>query len=127
MSNMLADGMAWLGEQMTEFCSSEVTYRRGAYSVTFDATIGRLLLKTSDRLGNTKTELTDRDFLFDAEDLILNGSQTVPQDGDTIDIVFDATTKRFTVMPVGNEPSWRYSDEQGETKIRVHTKHTSNV
>lgn len=127
MSNMLAAGMAKLGQKMKAYGATTVTYRRGAFSVALSATVGRQLLKTSDRAGNTKTELTERDFTFLAADLILNAVQVVPDDGDTIDVLFGATTKRFTVMPVGNEKAWRYSDEQGETTIRVHTKYTSNV
>src|SRR5262245_43085093 len=127
MSNLLAEGMATLATKMKNYASSTVTYRRGSASVSIQATIGRLLLRTTDGSGSTNTELTDRDFVFKAADLILNGSQTTPRDMDTIDAVFGSTTKRFTVMPIGNEKAWRYSDEQGETTIRVHTKHTGNV
>ena len=127
MANMLASGMATLGEKMKIFASVTVTYWRGPLSCQLQATIGRMLLKTTDRLGETKTELTDRDFTFKAADLIIDSMQTEPMDGDMIEVEFPEATRQFTVMPFGNEPSWRYADEQGETTIRVHTKHTADL
>lgn len=126
MANKLAEALALLGEKLKAYAGTSVTYTRGAHSVTLTATVGRMLLKTTDRSGNTKTELTHRDFTFLAADLILNGSQVEPAEGDLITVVMAGDTRRFTVMPVGNEPAWRYADEQQETTIRVHAKHTSN-
>lgn len=123
----MVDAMELLGQKMETYNSVAVTYRRGAHSCTWHATIGKQLLRTSDRSGNTKTEMTERDFVGPADELILNGSLVEPEDGDTIDVVMGSRTRRFTVSPIGNEKSWYYADEQGETTIRVHTKHTSNV
>lgn len=127
MGNMLARATAWLADKTEAFAASEVTYVRGAHSVTFSATIGRLLLRTTDKQGTVKTELTDRDFIFKAARLILDGSQTTPHDGDEIHIAFGTVTKIFTLRPFGDERCWRYSDDQGEVSIRVHTKFTGTA
>jgi hypothetical protein len=123
MSNLLAEGLAWLTQKMQDHASTVVTYRRGPDSVAWHATIGRLLLRVNDNRG-VRTQLTDRDFIGPADEL---ASLLPPREGDTIDVAMGSVTKRFTLRPFGDEPCWRYADEQGETSIRVHTKQTGTV
>lgn len=123
MANLLADGLAWLTQQMEAHASTAVTYRRGPDSVTWHATIGRLLLRVSDARG-VSVRLTDRDFIGPADEL---ADFVPPREGDTIDVVMGEVTKRFTLKRFGDESCWRYADEQGETSIRVHTMQTGTV
>jgi hypothetical protein len=122
MADLLETGMGWLAGQLKANASRPVTYKRGADSVVVQATLGSQLLKTSDRLGNTKVERTDRDFLILAADLVLNGNQTTPASGDVIEVTFGAVTQKFEVMAIGSEAPWRYSDPH-QLMLRIHTKY----
>lgn len=122
MADFLGDGMAWLNGQLKEQCSVTVTYRRGDQAVELQATRGQSMLRVSDGRGASKIERTDRDFMFDAADLVLDGEQVEPADGDTVDLGND----RFELMAANGEPSWRYSNSS-KSRIRVRTKYQGAV
>ncbi len=126
-TDMLAEGLSFLTDQLSEHASTNVTYHRGSYSVTLPALMGQQLLKVFDGQGNAKMERADADFDIKASLLILNAAVAVPTRGDYITKVFGTITKRFDVMPVGsNEPAWRYLDPN-QTMIRVHCKFAGKV
>ena len=85
-----------------------------------------VLLRVQDGLGISKIERTDRDFVFTAADLIIGTVVTTPKRNDFIDVVFGTTTHRFVVLPFGDEPEWRWSDQHNKT-IRVHAKYVGAV
>jgi surface antigen len=120
--DMLGTGMSWLNRQLKANVATTITYRRGAYSVEIQATLGSSLLRVQDGQGQTKVERVDRDFLFDAADLVLNGAQVPPDDGDRIEL----DGKSYEVMPIGSDPSWRYADAHS-TRVRVHSKYRGEV
>jgi len=124
MSNILATGMTWLSDQLAENVSDTVTYRRAAQHCSISATPGSSLLRVSDSAGAVRTLRTDKDFIFDAATLKLDGTNvTEPQRGDLIDVTgADSVTRRYEALPYGtNEPVFRYSDPE-RTIVRVHTK-----
>lgn len=118
--------MTWLAGQLKDNVAASVTYIRGAYSVTLSATLGSQLLRLTDAGGNTKIERTDRDIVFSAADLILNGSATTPQRGDKFRVTFGSTTTEYAVMAPDGEPPWRYADSH-QTMIRAHGKYYGTV
>ncbi len=127
MADMLAEGLSHLTDVLSEHASTNVTYKRGSYSVTLPALMGQQLLKTFDGQGNAKMERADADFDIKASLLIINGSLTTPARGDYITKTFGTVTKRFDVMPMGsNEPAWRYLDPN-QTMLRVHCKFGGKV
>ena len=64
-----------------------------------------------------------RDYLIDAEDLVLAGAQVQPQAGDRIEETDDtgAVWVHEVVKPGGNEQEWRWHD-RGRRTYRIHTK-----
>ena len=122
MSNILQTGLAWLAGQLQTEVASTITYRRGTEFVTFAATLGSSLLKTTDMSGRVKLERTDRDFIFPAALLDFGGGAVTPQRGDVV----ESGGECFEVMAPGREPHYRYCDPF-QTVLRVHSKFVGAV
>jgi hypothetical protein len=124
MPDMLADGLAFLTQQLSANVSQAVTYADGDRSVDVHAILGRKLLKVDDGAGGIRIEWTDLDFMIPAAELILPGDATphTPARGNRIYIVMPYDVQTFEVEPFGNEPPWRWSDPK-ETMYRIHTKY----
>ncbi len=113
MSDMLAEGAAWLNSQMKAHTSSEVIYRRGASGMAIRATLGKTDYETKDESGVTAASQTT-DFLVSAADM---GALVEPQAGDSI--VFEG--RAYEVTNLASENCWRWSD--GFRKVfRIHTR-----
>lgn len=118
MSDMLANGAAWLAGQRRRFVASTVRYTRSPLSRDVRATIGRTVFELDNGSGMI-TQVESRDFIIAATDLNLSGSAlTVPQSGDRIE---DAAGLVYEVMPFGTEPVWRWVDGHRIDR-RIHTK-----
>ena len=115
MGDLLDKGSAWLESQRTKHMTRDVTYARGIMTGALKATIGRTEYETDD--GQVvRTQFTDRDFLISVADLILNGSATLPEEGDQLHETQGTSILIFEVM------GWRYSDPYRRT-YRIETKH----
>ena len=123
MSDLLADGAAWLEDQRHQHLTQTVTYERGADSVQVQASIGRTEFEQADEFGVIH-RIEMRDFLVRTVDLVLNGQATLPQTGDRIRETAGAQTFVYEVMAPGNEPVFRYADAYRNT-LRIHTKHVA--
>lgn len=123
MSDLLQTGSAWLEEQRHAHMTHSVVYWRGLHSVTLNATVGRTPFEQSDSEG-VLIAAEVRDYIFRAEDLVLNGSHVLPLVGDRIVETIDGSACTFELMSIGSEPCWRYSD-QFQQAFRVHTKRIS--
>ncbi len=97
-----------------------VTYSRAGDSVVLTATVGTTEFEWVDDDGATQ-EIEARDYLVRAADLILAAALTLPAVGDKIVEVAGAKTYTYQVMAFGDEPAWRYSDQQ-RVRLRIHTK-----
>ena len=99
-----------------------VTYTRGAYTVTLRAAPGRTLYERETAAGIIET-VESKDFLFSTADLILNGSQALPQRGDKLTESDTDTGKIYTyeVTGPGTEAVYRFADPT-RSVIRLHTK-----
>ena len=115
MGDLLDKGSAWLESQRSKHMTRDVTYARGLIAAVVKATVGRTEYETDD--GQVvRTEFTDRDFLISVADLVLDGSLTLPDEGDQIRETQGTSVLIFEVM------GWRYSDPYRRT-FRIETKH----
>lgn len=123
-TNLLKQGLAFLTQQMTEYASEPITYRRGASSVDVQAVVGRKLLRVEDADGGIRVELTDLDVCIPMDAFSFNGVDRIePARGDLIELTLPYDVQTFEVLPVGNEPAWRWADPIGQTMVRIHAKH----
>lgn len=139
MSDRLGEGIARLNARLKSKVSKTYTYRRGAYSVSLECVehapdvgpLTTLALAVAERdFVNPSALHVDRPFSFNAEDLILNGSQTTPADGDTIERTIDGVLVLLKLMPpLDGTAMWRYSPENRtegeEARIRINTRFKS--
>lgn len=95
-----------------------VTYRRGAESLSVNATVGRFLFKSTDSAGVTVYEET-RDYLIRAVELTTLGE---PARGDEIVETVGGIEQLFRVHAPDGEPVFRYSDTE-RLVMRIHTQH----
>jgi hypothetical protein len=121
MADMLRAGQEWLANQLKAHASSTVVYLRGANQTSVTAIIGRTLMKLEDGYGGVHMQWTDRDFLVTPEQLVLAGSQVLPERGDTIRETDNGKVYIYEVNAPGSEPPWRWSDPHRRL-LRIHTK-----
>lgn len=119
MSNLMRMGAEFLSEKRHDHTTESVTYKRGAFSVDLSATIG-----STDSLDNQVEGVvvdTDRvDFIIRVADLVIDGSNTLPRDGDEIVFTNGDETRTYQVKPDDQDECYRDCDEFG-FDIRVHT------
>ena len=122
MSDMLADGEAWLSGQLKAYASESVVYSRDPYDgVELSATRGDKPMRTMSDFG-PRVDYTMQDWLIPAADLILGGEAATPRKGDTITATSRGLTQIYEVLsPSPGEPVWRWSGA-GEVTLRVHAK-----
>ena len=115
MTNLLKNGVEFLAKTLKANASEIVCYKRGANSVTIQASFGKTNYQIEDESGfKIGGQITD--FLFEAADLIIDGLLTVPKTGDRIEIEGRTYEALFI-----NDGCWRYSDPYHKI-IRFHTK-----
>jgi hypothetical protein len=93
-----------------------VQYARDIWSIELTASAGFMSREQSSTFGLAES-YEGRDFLLRASDLVIAGQLTKPQAGDKI----THGSRVYEVMPVGDEPVFRYMDPN-HTWVRVHTK-----
>ncbi len=118
--DMLRWGTQWLADKLKANASREVEYRRGGECIPLTVTVGKKLLRVTDNYGDAQIVTADRDYLFSAADLILNGEVAVPLKGDVIADSTEGTTALYEVLAPANEPE--YQTEQQGVLTRVHCK-----
>ncbi|MCP4248080.1 MAG: hypothetical protein GY778_13620 [bacterium] len=120
MGDLLQKGAARLATVLKANAGGSVTYSRGGDSVVLTAGVGRSEFAWLDDAGATIEEEA-RDYLVIAAELILAAAATLPAAGDKIVEVAGGTTYTYQVMAFGDEPPYRYSDQQ-RVRLRIHTK-----
>lgn len=120
MADLIQEGTSWLADKMKSHAGQSVTYRRPspAGTVTVTATIGETVVQQQGYDGVYMQRVESKDFLIKAEDLILNGSVSLPADGDQIE--HGGVTYQVTPI-VDGEPAWRWSNGY-RTVLRIHTQ-----
>jgi len=119
MTNIMRQGAELLSEVRHSSTVESITYKRDALSVSISATIGRV----QDDRGDIEdaaffSEMVD--FIVRAADLVLDGSQTLPQDGDTIEYDSGDGVVVYQVRRDELDQTYRRCDEFG-LDMRVHT------
>lgn len=115
-------GQGWLTETLKDSAGQSVTYRRGVYSVEFNATFGRSEFQVTSGDGSF-TEVETHDFIFPPADLVLNGSVTVPQAGDTITWTVGGADRLYRVI---DQPGFQnHKFDPLRKTLRVYTKRIS--
>lgn len=123
MGNLLQIGASWLADQMKTHASIDVLYERGVEQMPVKATVGKTEFELDDGSG-VVVRVQSRDYLIQAADLVLGGSETLPAAGDLIREPQGAKTFVYEVMAPGDEPHYRYSDPYRKL-LRIHTKHVA--
>lgn len=107
MSNMLADGLSWLTDQLAANASWPATYARGYDSVDVSIIPGEQLLKLDDGFGGIRMEWTDLDACIPVRGFTFSADPITPQRGDLLHLTRGDEVKTFEVLPFGNEPTHR--------------------
>ncbi|MBE3098896.1 MAG: hypothetical protein IMZ44_17410, partial [Planctomycetes bacterium] len=109
MTDLLEQASAWLDGMRQKHLAHAVAYCRGEQSVEVQATLGRTVFEIADAYGVVE-QSESRDFLILACDLVLGGTQTLPERGDRIRETQDGKAFVYEVMAPGKEPHYRFSD-----------------
>ena len=118
--NLLKTGLEFLADKLKTHASETVTYRRGANSVSIQATFGKTTYQIESESGfHIGGEIID--FLFLTADLVIGNAVTTPQAGDRI-----YTDRAIYEVQFIGDGCWRYSDPFGKM-IRLHTKEIFDV
>ena len=121
MADMLRDASVWLGRVLRQHASQPVVYVRGSHRVQVDATIGRTTFETTNT-GGVVVETESRDFIVDADDLLLPSGITTPQRGDRIHEMRGTTKYIYEVTPLGEDGRCYRPADGYHNKLRIHTK-----
>jgi hypothetical protein len=120
MRNLLRQGSDWLSDKLRHNASTIAWYRRGAASTSIAMQIGSSEFEVQDETGFS-TRVETRDYLFNVDELLLDGVPVTPLVGDRI-IEGDLTNGfAYDVCAVASEPHWQYADPF-KRRMRVHTK-----
>lgn len=98
MSDLLAEGDAFLAETMATAVATQGTYRRGGQSASVDLTIGGPL---EEPYGGSPFPTTGRAVYIPAADLVLGGVLTTPVEGDTVEWTEAGILQTLTVVAWG--------------------------
>jgi hypothetical protein len=120
VADLLQQAADWLDGMRVAHLSRPVQYCRGGDSVRVAATVGKTVFEIDDGYG-TVERFESRDFLILTADLVLGGTETLPQPGDRIKETAGTKLVVYEVMAPGKEPCWRWSDPYRRT-LRVHAK-----
>lgn len=117
MSNILQDGIVWLGEQLPKV---SITYQRGASTASINATPTMHEYEVVDDEGFGIVMLS-RDYIVHVADLVIGGSEIAPRAGDRIAETIQGVVCVFEVMALGRKHEYEPFDSDG-LMLLVHTK-----
>lgn len=118
---LLDRAASFLATKQQQAYGRTITYARGAETATLTAWLGTSFFARSTEDPGASLVTSERDYMIAAADLVIGGSQTVPQSGDRILETVDGEELIFEILVTAGEPGWRYSDQTRQI-IRVHTK-----
>lgn len=123
MNTLLERGLSMLARTAPKAAGGRIIYSRGDDAVWLDATWGRTEFNVDAGDGSVRVEHSDRDFIVDADCLILGGQLAKPQRGDRITVVNEERGDQdvYEVLAPSGEAVYRPCDSEGRM-IRVHGK-----
>src|SRR6185369_15998516 len=116
MANVLSSGMSNHFAALAGSASDSVTLHRGAKQTTGVKATKAPVRADSDPTFNI--DVNHADWIIQTTLYQINAAATEPQKNDVIE---EADGQRWQVLPLGNEPEARFSDQYGNA-WRVHTK-----
>lgn len=119
MPDLQQIGQTWLANQLAAYVSRLVQYQRGSAVAVLPATVGQFTFRLVDDFGGVFIQRSDRDFIFRAADLILDGTPITPERGDRIRETVGNEVVIYEVRAPGGEDVYRYNPHR--TTVRVHT------
>lgn len=121
MADLLRNASAWLEGMRRTHATSPVAYRRNGtvLAAAAQATVGKTVAEVANADGSI-TQMTVRDYLIDAADLLLAGDPAEPAAGDQITDPAEANAV-YEVLALPNGETHRRSDPYGLT-WRIHCK-----
>lgn len=119
---LLDRAASFLATKQQQAYGRTITYARGAETATLTAAwLGNAPSTRTTEEPGASVASSDRDYLFEAADLVIGGSVVIPLRGDRITETIDGADMVFELIAQPGEPPWRYSDQTRQI-IRVHTK-----
>ncbi|MCC7407209.1 MAG: hypothetical protein IT442_04005 [Phycisphaeraceae bacterium] len=125
MTDLLAQGAAWLNQMRLAHLSQLVMYERGSDSVELAATLGTTSYEVTDNSGAT-VQAQAMDFIVSAAALVLNGAVTTPRIGDRIRLTQGTTQRVFEVLDLAGSGHYKPCDPTGQM-LRIHAKQIDEV
>jgi hypothetical protein len=116
---LLDRGQAALLRRQKQAAGRDIIYSRGSEAITLTVWIGDNAAFSRTEEPAATVSWNERDYLFDAADLVMAGQQTTPKKGNRITETIDGQDVAYELRPRDAEPAWRYSDPM-RTTIRVH-------
>lgn len=121
MSSLIERALGLAARTLPAVAGGPIFYEGEGDTVWMDAAFGRSQFQVETAEG-IQIEYTDRDFLFSADRLILNGELATPKRGHRIGVIEKrGDGQMFEVLAPGGAQVYRFCDPQGYM-IRVHTK-----
>ncbi len=118
MSNFMQDSAAWLGQQLKETAGRVGVYTQGGASsdsITASPAEFRQEVLDSDGLG---TGVFVYGWLFVVTDLVINGNQIEPRNGDRFEETLVSVDVAWEAMPPGPQQSCsKWADSSGTLLI----------
>ena len=115
----------WLTRTLYNRAAREVVYVRGTQRTTWRATIGRTEFEVDE--GGILVRTESRDYIGQADKLVLDGVKVTPQRGDRIEELVGSTTHIYEVMPFDvTDDCYRYADRY-RNQLRIYTKHVDTL
>lgn len=116
----LATAVSSLNAALQSAAGVAVTYRRSSDTVAITAIPGSTDFEVVGPDGVVET-FESRDWIIDAEDLVLASTTVLPVKGDEIDETVGSETHTYRVLSPGGGAVYRFSDQYRKV-LRVHTK-----
>ena len=122
MGDIIERAAGMLPKVLKRVNSRRVKYSRGDNYVYLQATVASTVISYETEHG-FRARVQTRDYLIEAKDLIIAGSQVEPRVGDQIVDTNDLkdTSVTYEVMGEATEEAWRYTDRY-KNMLRVHSK-----
>ncbi len=120
MTNILQDGVTWIGARLKAHAGVTISYSRGIGSVSITATAAMHQYEVVDQDG-LPTQFLSRDYLVQAADLVIDATTIAPRIGDRISETIGSVVNVFEVMPIPGKKECEPEDPDG-VLLRIHTK-----
>lgn len=125
MTNLLEQASDWLAEQLDEYASNSVLYRRGSLVAAVVASKAKTTFDVP-QVDGMLIQVQSHDWLITAQSIVLDAEVVKPAIGDRIIETIAGKLHCYEVQKFGMEQHYRQCDPFGH-KLRIHTKYVGVV